>query len=194
MRIERLVLAVACLLLPLVVPAQPTEPDIVGIWFDEDAVSDCLDSAEPLTRVTAHLILCNVSTNGILGWECAVDFVSGQGLSSVSHWFVRGYHMMEYVPPNFAIGFYTPMPWAPALVLLDMEVFWQGEECWFYVGPSTIPSIPGWMAYLNGENVSEIREMFHPQGDPSLPVARMSTNCTVAVEGASWGAVRRLFH
>jgi hypothetical protein len=170
------------------------DPNSVGIF--KDAAATTYEETAPLMYQpnTCYLVLSNPTTDGILGWECYITFDPGVGgFSSVTGWAPRGSFVNAGSPPDFAVGLATPIYGATEIVLMDITYFYTGGICTFKVGPGVVQTIPGSMAFLDGNDVGNALVMDPSSGDFDLPVYGVCSGCVVATEDATWGGVKSLY-
>ena len=100
-------------------------------------------------------------------------------------------------PPTFVIGWQYPIPWAPAIVAVDLRYFVSEDTCaWIYLGPISYPAIEGEMAYICGENDPQNIQILYPStGGHDIPVAGVNCDCPppISAEIDTWGRVKAMY-
>ncbi len=144
-------------------------PDILGIYFDEDGFLDDLNFpiGEP---VTAYLCLRYCSQrSGVSRWECEIEW--NEDLPMLA-WNLRGQAVNSLRPPEFSVRLASPLPWQESIVLMEMELLLTHlVPCEFYLHPLDGALIPGRPAYLPGNDTRRILPTNWPFGDETYPVA-----------------------
>lgn len=168
-------------------------PDCFGVYFDTEGNSVCM-SVSPFTPTLAYLILMNPAgpTNGcefsvtrtgavhfVLSTTCACAMVDGCTIEGNDYWIVCG--------SDF------PVPASGAVVLVTwMIMLMEPGELLFYIGPSSIPSLPGGLPVVTGSGV--LRQCSVASGDVDIPVAGFNVDwCGVGAEASAFGNVKSLF-
>ncbi len=122
----------------------------------------------------------------------------------VYHWCP---HICVVVPrapsyPDFTVGLLCgPLPWAEVIDLgeLDFLVI-EAVPGYFYLRPYPWPSLPGHMAYVQGDDPSELHPMYPSSGREDCAVFGVNTgplDCdgqTIQARPRSWGLVKSLYH
>ncbi len=173
-----------------VVTAQPQ--DVIGLYFDEDGIDN--EAVVPVGMpVTAYLCILDASqVSGVSGWECQVSWNEDY---TILAWNLRGGALNIGTPPEFIVGLAQALPWAPSIVLMDIlvEVLHEGT-CAFYLHPTSIPTIPDFMAYAAGNNPGLIVPLNWPTGGEEYPVATFESlswpaECTIEPPTLDFGEV-----
>lgn len=169
------------------------DPNSVGIYFDQEGF--IFEDSAPVMYGpnNCYLVLMNPTTNGILGWECYVTFDPAGGFSSVTGWAPRGDFVNAGSAPDFAVGLATPLPGGDYIVLMDITYFYTGGEVLFFLGPAVVQTIPGQMAFLDGEDVGNAIVMDPSSGAFDAPVYGACSGCVVATQDETWGGVKNLY-
>ena len=169
---------------PITVRGECAEPssrtqDLVGLWWDEglsQGVSEDVTAGRPFH---AWLAMINPSEpTGVGGWELKLDldqatFVVDARIQGLA------YNFLE--PPSFFVGLATPLPWAPEVLLAEVDLLVL-DQVWHEVGlrPVDRGSIPGMMAWAYGEDYA-IKPLYPTLGGPVVAWFRASaTVATVA--------------
>ncbi len=169
--------------------------DSFGIYFDTAGNINCTTAAAS-APVTAYLILMNPAgpTNG---FECSVmrtgapHFVVSM---TIIHGDMADNCFIEGSTIVCASGADYPIPPSGAVALVSWSLILQSpSELLFYIGPSSIPSLPGGLPVVTGNGI--LRPCSVASGNVNLPVAGINTgaNCPVGDETNSFGAVKGLF-
>jgi hypothetical protein len=189
------VLLIVGLMAPAALAGIDPGTDSFGIYFDTAGNINCavVGAFQP---VPVYLVLMNPSgpTNG---FECSVT------LTGAPHFILATSFNREFGPEpdgdwpasDFVRAAPSPLtvPANGAVVLVTMQVLLQAQEALlFYIGPSSIPSMPGGLPVLTGNGV--LRRGAVASGDVSLPVAGINAgNCPVGRESDAFGTVKSLF-
>ena len=175
------------------------DPDVnsIGVYFDTGATVHCLP---PVVAPGSHgpgfiyLIITNPSAGGgVFGWECSIEVCPTM---FVLNWGYVGQAINACTEPDFLVGLATALPWAPAVVLLDMTIFLTAMDCcWIYIHPSATPSIPGYPAYVDGGDVGNIISLGQSTGGDLDPVAGINCICPppIGSQDQTWGTVKALY-
>ena len=170
------------------------DPDGIGFYFDTTGDVNCID-APPFLPVDCWLLITSASSgDGVLGWEAHVDaagpvfvvsWTACPGMSA-PHW------------PDFACGFTEPLPWQPAIVVLEAELLVTGPgPVHLSVGPYPAPTIPGHPAYATGSDPMEIRPLFPSAGRDGTgawrPTAVINGTCVVPAGTSSLGGLKPMY-
>ena len=139
------VLALVC----LVGNASAQHADGIGIYFDQEALTNCWGGL-PWEPIRCYLIITNPSTQGaISGWECHVDYPADI-LVIDWEWEQYGGGTNFNVPPDFRVGLPVPLMPTEALVVARLDFLVPVTMCReFQVRASDFPSIVGSPAYVS---------------------------------------------
>lgn len=170
----------------------PNYRDNIGIYLDEAGNDNCVNL--PINVPTdAYLVLTQLTSNEVLGWEAKLTFTNmfmlsfadrGQAVDVGSR---PGEHVVGYAAPLPAVG--------GAVVVADIQIMVNNtdvatvhaDEIYFSLLENGLP------AYLDGASNGYT---LHPAlGDVSDPIFLVNDlNCgVVAVEESSFGSVKSLF-
>jgi hypothetical protein len=200
-----LVLLLPVLLLLLVaVPAAAqctTDQDEICILFDPEAAvcTNCVNFTGG--TLFAYVLLLNPSEpSGVLGFEfCHCGLPPPPSYYLVQYHYPPQWTGSVSIEPCFALGLETPIPWAPAVQLIGIELLVFGNEPWcFGVEPLEEPSLPDAMAYAAGDDplrLVAMRPCTGPQQDPCRMACVNDPACPppVAAERTTWGAVKGVY-
>jgi hypothetical protein len=140
-------------------PDLPPGDNLVGIFFDPDYTEIFGDTYGPGT-IQAYLVLKEPSViAGVKGWECRHE-VDGPGTMTGVE--LMGQALNIGTPPDFVVGLAEPLPPTPDVHLATFTYFVNDlyEEVILTLNPASIPSIPGYMAFLSGDDPDLILPMF----------------------------------
>lgn len=171
------------------------DPDSFGVYFDPSGNTNCMTVAAFLP-VPAYLVLMN-PTAPVGGFECSVT-MTGAPHFVLSTTFNSGCGTdpgWNTTPGDYLCTGVSdiPVPAAGAVVLVTWSIMLQAQaELLFYVGPASVPSIPGACPVLIRDGIPRCGGV--SSGDSSLPVAGMNAfNCPVSESISSFGAVKSLY-
>jgi hypothetical protein len=143
--------------------ASAEHADGIGMYFDEEALDNCMFM--PGGLVTGHLIITNPSNDtGISGWECYVENTPGL---LVLEWTLEGTSPINFsTPPEFTVTLAVPLPPNQAVVVARATIFVADPACyWLQVRQSNDPLIIGSPAYVGGPPENMILPLFPTAGD-----------------------------
>jgi len=164
-RIAGPLLAALLFLYPTVVAAQ----DLIGIYFDDQYTQDQIDVTATPSIVDAYLVLREPSQlGGIAGWECCVE-IDGNAVSL--NWDLAGDTVNVLSPPCFmvGIGLEPLLPENDVILLAAFQVLVSDLDLvTLSVTPTSIPSLPGEMAYLPWDYPDEEVPMYPVTGQPAV--------------------------
>lgn len=198
MKIVTVILLSCLILLPCLAAAEmkPKDPDQIGIYLDDDGDAFCAEEASGFTNV--YLVLTNLSSPSIAGWEAKVTFTGGGVLTN---FVLRGLAINASTRPNeYMVGLGTPLVAAQGTIpVMDITL---------YVYDATIPTL-GYVAaiyyhtledillpaYLDGADVELVKPLYPLLGDVTEPVLILNDACTGPVENtpSSWGDLKSLY-
>jgi hypothetical protein len=170
--------------------------DGIGVFFDPEATTPCLESVAPGTYGPGFMYLVITEPSapaGIIGWECSLEF--GPCLS-VLDWGIQGQGINVAMPPDFTVGLSEALPWAPAVLLLDMRVEITCTDCtWIHVHPAPSTSIPGVPLYADAGDPGHLITLYPVSGGEEHPVAGINCPCAAYFGGEvhTWGAVKIMY-
>lgn len=191
MRFHALLLA-ACLVPTVALAGLDPDPDIFGVYFDNSGNTNSI-TAPAFAPFTAYLVLMHPAgpTSGcefsvtrtgaghfVLSTSCACDMVDGCAIEGDDYWIVCGSDFP--VPPSGAVVLVT---WSIMLT--------EYSALFFYIGPSSIPSLPGGLPVLTGNGVLRLGGV--ASGDISLPVASVNRPPPLSEDSSTFGGVKSLF-
>jgi len=169
--------------------------DSFGVYFDLAGNTNCV-TAPMFTAFPAYLILMNPA-GPTSGFECSVNMAGAPHfiLATTSAFNCDYCQDCEEIYGDYVCGgpSAVPVPANGALVLITWSLMLQStSELLFFIGPATVPSLPGGLPVLVGNNV--LRRGAVSSGDIHLPVAGINAAiCPVGNEVSSFGAVKSLF-
>lgn len=204
---KKLLVTLSILCLAGVAVAQNPDPDEICIVFDYpvDCVQNCIQTGP--APLTAYVVLQNPSVaGGVGGFEFLLCREGG------APWSVPAgcYEAAMELPPNavnvsqhpeYIVGLAAPLPQAPCVLLLTMNLLVFCPDCWcFGLQPVTVPSIPGEMAYADGADPGHLLPLAPCTGSDWDSCTMACINCTwcppdppINSEGSSWGNVKSLY-
>lgn len=119
------------------------EPNLLGLYFDEQAEENCIEGVTPYQIVQMHAILTNPGMDEIAGFEFGMDMV---GSAIILQTTVPGNHFwdpIEYV--LYVVGFGSPQPLGPINILVSFSLLYtdtSGAHVAFYLREADVPSGP----------------------------------------------------
>jgi hypothetical protein len=166
------------------------DPDSMGIYFDTAGNSNCL-VMPPFQQVSAYLLLMNPA-GPVDGFECSVT-MTGAPYFILSTVIAGGGENWCYSPNCYASSSAWSLPVLNGAALLVTWTIMQtsSSHLEFFIGPSTIASLPGGLPVVVGDGV--LRRCGVASGDVNLPVASINGSCPVGDEVSSFGRVKGLF-
>ena len=139
-------------------PPPPGDTDLVGIFFDT-YFTEFETFVDGVGMVEGYLVLKNPTVNaGVLGWECQHQ-VEGPALLVGAT--IMGLSINVGTAPDYIVGLAEPLPPAPDVHLATFQyfVFEAYEEVLLTLDPASVPSLPGYMAFLSGDDPDQILPM-----------------------------------
>jgi hypothetical protein len=119
----------------------------LGIFFDTGGESYCTTAAPGVHGPGfAYLLATNISEmGGLSGWECSIE-LTGPGI--IVDWGFPA-ESINFATNDFIIGLGDPIPWEPAIVLLDMTMIVTSdiEPVNFSINPASIYTVGPYPAY-----------------------------------------------
>ncbi|MBK9472138.1 MAG: S8 family peptidase [bacterium] len=143
----------------------------VGIYFDQEAASNCMQevSAYPIS-IAAYLIIVNPAVSGgISAWEGRIETDAAILVTGIS--FLRD-AVNVGIAPEVMVGYAVPILPDSLMVLARIDAVALGPGA-FYFGPLDHPSQP-WIerpVYVDSDYPHVFTEMRYSVGGDDLPVA-----------------------
>jgi hypothetical protein len=201
MRRFSFLLSLAILLLCSAATAQQNpDQDQICIWLEETD-GNCLQ-AEPFTVVSAFLVLENISEpSGISGWECSIEIGTDPNSFFILAWIcLAGNPSGVWTPPDFAVGIGEPLPWAPRIFLLQIDLLTMfPTPIYFWIHEYQLYPISPWPAYAAGDDPNELVQLFNctgydGEGEPN-PAGCINCACeeVIGIESQTWGSLKSLY-
>jgi hypothetical protein len=168
----------------------------VGLYVDEDAMVPFIDLTT-IGMFDAFIVLKNPQTlagepvASIFGFEMLLSYDSS--LMFLASIVFPTDALNIGTPEEIICGFGHPvLVGSDNLVTLAMVSFlYISDQQFIYIGPVSVPSLPGEMAYL-GEDYLDLFPMYPSSGSHEAPVFAVN-GTVVAVEKESWGNVKALY-
>ncbi len=171
------------------------DPDLIGIYFDEQADSFCNENLEGMFNT--YLVLTNLTSPSIGGWEAKITCSGGGFLASATP---RGLAINAGTREDeYIVGLGNPLIANDGLiVVMDISYYILDvlDPFYVYVGPIYYHVTPELLpAYLDGDDMNLAKPLNPSQGSIEDPVLSANDNCTgpVDTEASSWGAVKSIF-
>ncbi len=99
-------------------PATASAQDRLGFYFDAAGAATTTTTSAPGELVPGWLILADPShTDGIGSWQGRIQVVDADDAPVPVIWTLAGGANNYATPPSFDVGTFTPLPWAPQVVL-----------------------------------------------------------------------------
>jgi hypothetical protein len=157
--------------------------------------------------ISAYVVLQNASTPaGILGFEFMLRNQGGAPflpppLDFVLAYIIPYYSINVLTPPEFAVGLSIPLPWSPAIQLVEIQMLILDYTCWcFGVAPLSTPSIPGSMVFADGADPGHLLPMYPCTGQEWDSSFMTCINCEfcppgppIATENMTFGGVKAIY-
>lgn len=154
------------------------DQDVIGIYFEQSGQQNIYDTTVPNELVTAYLMILNPSSSyGIGGWECCIEAVGGA--DPIWYELPEGSVNVD-TPPCFAVGM-SGLPLGGDAIIVATVNFIQAspdEATYFYIHPTTNPSIPGVPSYADGLDPGHLIPLAWSSGSEEQPVAKVNDPLT----------------
>ncbi len=188
---KSLLFLVSVLLLAGVASAVIDDDDnVIGLYFDPDADSDCLDSVPPNSQIPCYIVLTRPTFSDLYGFELGFDY--GSELIHLGTSFSNSQALNLGSPGNLVVGFGSPSYTSSATLLATLDMMYidisntpatltlRGSE------PSSLdPAFPS-VLLAGGEIIST---GLH---DPTYPF-QMNGFCSYEDRPAAWSEVKSLY-
>jgi hypothetical protein len=190
---KKLVVLLMAMLVASVAFAQ-IDPDtnMMGVYFDTEAMVPCLDDLAPNTFVTANLCIVNPDFANIKGFECTMT-VNGSIFAQAPVLPAGGLNVGS--GDNYLVGF-DVVPAEPVVILMSLPFLAFGGPVTFDLGPS-VPSsgvlgLP-MVAVVDSEGMSSLVYTGYTTVD-GLRVAAINDGCGVVdTENVSFDGIKSLY-
>jgi len=180
----------------------PPGIDKMGLYSADDGTGYCnLDVG--VGPITIYLVLTGCSIGaGVHGWECRFTYTLSAGLFEGAAT-LYGSAINIGTLPDYIVGLSAPLPRAgDDSVVLATFGFLAGAadiENEFFLGPVSIPSIPGAadMIFAAGDDEGNLLLAHPANGDYANPAFQINlgplTPTPVPTENETWGGVKNLY-
>jgi hypothetical protein len=198
-----LVLLLSCLVAVPAFSVIDPDPDMLGIYFDQNADDNCLMvGTDPFF---AYLILTNPTVAAINAYEFSFENCICTGTdqfffmtaSNIAHGAVEGLDVgvHDKLGGDYIVGLAEPLVTSPATILHSWQYLSTAiQPIRMFLGPSSVPSIPGGLPVIQDAETSTLMTVGLSTGGPEIPVATVNfDDCVVSVEHRAWGEVKALF-
>ena len=174
------------------------DTDMLGVYFDLNADSNCLDMG-PSIPFMAFVTITNPSATEVHGLEFGYNLLNSGGpgtLFRLANILPAGAvdlgNSVDLVVGDYVVGLASPLPGQPAVQFVTWQfMLLVPQTVEIFLGPSSIESIAdGLPAYEIG---GSILPLGLSTGGPATAVATVNGECVVAVDNASFGSVKSLF-
>lgn len=196
---KKLIAILVIIIIPGSVSAQlDSGPDGIGIYFDQDAMVNCLNGASG--EIRGFLIITHPSIEtGIGTWSCFVEYELPPG-ATITNWVLRGNVWNIYEPPNFFAALVSPtvplIPSTDATRIAWFDMLMPNPGCvWFRVRESfSEMGFPSELGYYDGGANS----LFVPLNPAAGNLPNAGLNCSdcdsaVSSETRTWGMMKALY-
>jgi len=170
--------------------------DNIGMYFDEGATITC--DARPFGFYNAFVVLTNLTSPSIGGWEAKVTFTGGGLLTNVAY---VGLAINAATRTNeYIVGLGEPLvadQGTLAVMSMTLYIFDTLVVTHGFVGPVYYNSIEGveLPCYLDGDDMELIKPLYPSLGTIDEPVLILNDKCSgpVANTPSSWGDLKSLY-
>ena len=123
--------------------------DEVGISFSADYYDP--EGYTQIAPIRAYVVMSSTSTgNGVYAWELKISHEPQLIMLGA---YLQGQAINFMTPPEFLVGLASPLPEAALIVLAEIDFLpLDLNPHWLSLGPVSIPSIPGQMAWAYNDN------------------------------------------
>lgn len=172
------------------------DPDQIGIYLDDAGEVFCSEEASGFTNV--YLVLTNLSSPSIAGWEAKVTFTGGGLMTGFAF---RGLAINASTRPNeYMVGLGVPLVADQGTICvmdLTLYVYDTTIPTLGFVGPIYYNSLEGveLPAYLDGADVELVKPLYPLLGTIDEAVLILNDACSGPVENtpSSWGDLKSLY-
>jgi len=105
-----------------------TDPDMMGMYFDEDADLPCLDGVAPYSTHNLYIIITNPSFDLLFGWEAGYDLLGPAQVLSTGFPPEQLPLDVGGNPGNHIVGFGEPMIMGPVNIVAFVAVLYMDTE------------------------------------------------------------------
>lgn len=198
-----LVLMLSCFMAVPAFSVIDPDPDMLGIYFDVNADSNCLTVGT--TPFFAYLILTNSTAPAINAYEfgflncvcTGTETTFFMLASNLAHNLVEGIDVGSHtkIEGDYIVGLAEALIVTEAVILHSWEYLCTSiQPVHMFLGPSSKPSLPGGLPVVQNAEGSILMTVGLSTGGPDIPVATVnSEDCPVATEHATWGGVKALY-
>lgn len=123
--------------------------DEVGISFSSDYYDP--QGFTGIAPIRSYVVMTNTSVgDGVFAWELKITH---EPMVIMLGTYLRGQAINFMSPPEFLVGLAAPLPEAGLIVLAEIDFLpLDLNPHWLSLGPVSIPSIPGQMAWAYNDN------------------------------------------
>lgn len=182
------------------------DPNMMGLYFDTNADSNCLPAQPSSVPFFAYLIVTNTTAPALNAYELGYEVVVPAGMEgmlfrladSIAGGAVSGVNVgdaSQVLSGDYIVGLSAPLPATEAVVVHSMQYMLLAVmPVEWYIGASSAPSIPGDYPVVQNAEGSILMQVGQSTGGPDIPVATVNAGeCVVSVEESSFGSVKSLF-
>jgi hypothetical protein len=117
-----LLLCAALLLATSALAVIDEEENVIGLYFDTDADTDCLDSVSSNTQIPCYIILTNPTFSNLRGFELGYDY--GSELMHLGTELANSQAMNVGSTGNLVVGFGAPTQTEEATLLATLNMLY----------------------------------------------------------------------
>jgi hypothetical protein len=170
--------------------------DIFGIYTALDNTAFANMNATAGTH-TVYMVITNASAQaGVWGYEMLLTF-DPPGILTLINTEYAGQAINVATPPEYSVGLATPLPWSRDVRIATLTFFVAATTpARITVGPTTIPSVPGELVYVDGADVGNLIPLTPSSGDQANAIFGFNTgplNPVIANDEETWGGVKQLY-
>lgn len=164
--------------------------NVIGLYFDTDADSDCLDSVSQHSQVPCYIILTNPTFSDLYGFELGFDY--GDELLHLGTTFAANDALNVGSGDNLVVGFGDPVSTQPATLLATLNMMYidmSGSATSLSLrgsSPSSLDSQYPTVVLADSELISTALH------DSHFPY-QMNGVCEFVDEPAAWDDIKTMF-
>ena len=179
-------------------------PNILGVYFDQNADVRCINSPASVPFFT-YLILTNPTPAAVNAYECGLEFRVPEGMeglffqlsSNIANGEVEGIDVgvNDALGGDYIVGLAEPVPTRPATILHSWQhMLLAVFPVEIYLGASSAPSIPGEYPVIQDADGSILFQAGLLLW-PGYPVGGVNdaSLCPFPVEARSFGSLKSLY-
>ena len=164
--------------------------NVIGVYFDQDADSDCLESVSMNSQIPCYIVLTNPTFSDLYGFELGFDY--GDGLIHLGTTLAISESINVGSGENLIVGFGTPTTTQTATLLATLDML--------YIDATNSPTTMS----LHGSSPSTLDSAYPAvllSGSEVLSMAvhnpefryQMNGACSYVATNAAWDEVKSLY-